>query len=150
MYSVPFTWMKPVQAMYPWIQEEFYEEPTTLHGHEPRPDQYLNQSFLAEVYLDHNEHIKAVVPPDRLLVFNVKDGWAPLCEFLGVPIPTGDGDWEGRELPFPRINSSVRQAGKNYVLWAVVWFWWAGPLAVAGIVWWCVRACRYVGSMKKE
>ena len=101
MYSAPFKWMKPVQAMYPWIQEEFYQEPTTLYGHEPRPDQYLNQSFLAEVYLDHNEHVKAVVPPDRLLVFNAKDGWAPLCEFLGVPIPSGDS--EGTPLLRPSI-----------------------------------------------
>ena len=28
--------------------------------------------------------VRATVPADRLLVFNVKQGWAPLCEFLGV------------------------------------------------------------------
>lgn len=31
-------------------------------------------------YLAHNEHIKATVPPERLLVWQAKDGWAPLCK----------------------------------------------------------------------
>ncbi|GFH09586.1 uncharacterized protein HaLaN_04762 [Haematococcus lacustris] len=33
------------------------------------------------------EEVQRVVPADRLLVFNVKQGWAPLCAFLGVPVP---------------------------------------------------------------
>ena len=37
------------------------------------------------------------VPPERLLVFNVAEGWEPLCRFLGVPVP---------ETPFPRVNST--------------------------------------------
>ena len=138
MHRAPFKWMPRVQAMYPWIEDEFYDEPTRKHGHPARPDQHLNQTFLAEVYLDHMAFIKATVPPGRLLVFNVKEGWAPLCEFMGRPIPV---DSEGRVLAFPRINSSARQAGKNSVYWAVMWFWWAGPAAVAGVLWWCVRAC---------
>jgi hypothetical protein len=36
------------------------------------------------------------VPPERLLVFEAKDGWQPLCEFLGVPVP---------DVPYPRVNS---------------------------------------------
>jgi Sulfotransferase domain len=48
-------------------------------------------------YLEHIEKIKALVSPERLLVFNVKDGWAPLCEFLDLPVP---------ETPFPRVNDS--------------------------------------------
>ena len=39
--------------------------------------------------------VRAAVPPERLLVFAVGDGWAPLCDFLGVPVP---------ETPFPRMN----------------------------------------------
>ena len=30
---------------------------------------------------------KAEIPADKLLVFEPKDGWAPLCAFLGVPVP---------------------------------------------------------------
>ena len=47
-------------------------------------------------YLDHNAVVKEAVPKDRLLVFNVKEGWEPLCKFLGKPIPSST---------FPRGNS---------------------------------------------
>ena len=39
--------------------------------------------------------VKAAIPPERLLVFEARDGWEPLCAFLGVPAPDG---------PYPRTN----------------------------------------------
>lgn len=42
-----------------------------------------------------NEHVRETVPADRLLVFDVKQGWEPLCHFLGFPVP---------DEPFPRVN----------------------------------------------
>jgi len=44
-----------------------------------------------------NRRVIASVPADRLLVFRVSDGWAPLCAFLGVPVPA---------VPFPRVNDT--------------------------------------------
>jgi hypothetical protein len=41
------------------------------------------------------EDVKAAVPPERLLVFTVDQGWEPLCDFLDVPVP---------DTPFPRVN----------------------------------------------
>ena len=35
-------------------------------------------------YLDHIERIKSLIPKEQLLIFDVKDGWTPLAEFLGV------------------------------------------------------------------
>jgi hypothetical protein len=55
----------------------------------------LDQDELAAAYLAHNEAVKAAIPPDRLLVYQVKDGWGPLCRFLGVPIPAD---------PFPQTT----------------------------------------------
>lgn len=46
-------------------------------------------------YQQHIEEVKASVPPDRLLVFSVDQGWEPLCGFLGVPVPASK---------FPSIN----------------------------------------------
>ncbi len=43
------------------------------------------------------EEVRAAIPPGRLLVFDVAQGWGPLCGFLGVPVPDG---------PFPRVNST--------------------------------------------
>mmetsp|Transcript_114423 Transcript_114423/g.330603 ORF Transcript_114423/g.330603 Transcript_114423/m.330603 type:complete len:320 (+) Transcript_114423:52-1011(+) len=39
-------------------------------------------------YDDHVALVKRTVPADRLLVYNVKEGWEPLCKFLGVPVPS--------------------------------------------------------------
>ena len=50
---------------------------------------------LMTAFSAHNDAVKSVIPDDRLLIFEVKDGWAPLCEFLGVPVP---------DEPFPRTN----------------------------------------------
>lgn len=47
-------------------------------------------------YHQHIDEIKATVPTDRLLVFSVDQGWHPLCEFLGVPVPATE---------FPNINN---------------------------------------------
>jgi hypothetical protein len=51
-----------------------------------------------EVFNRHNEEVKSRVPPDRLLVYEVKEGWGPLCEFLGVEEP---------DEPFPRLNDAA-------------------------------------------
>lgn len=47
------------------------------------------------VHQAHIDEVKRKIPPERLLVFEVKQGWDPLCKFLGVPVPT---------TPFPRVN----------------------------------------------
>ena len=44
-------------------------------------------------YREHNERVTAVIPKERLLMFNVKQGWKPLCKFLGCEIPDEDFPW---------------------------------------------------------
>ncbi len=79
--------------------------------------------------------VVAAVPPERLLVFEAKEGWEPLCKFLGVPVPT-DG-------PYPRSNDTneYRNAiGKlrtyAYILVAVIFV--LPILVVIPIVFWAV------------
>jgi hypothetical protein len=55
----------------------------------------LDRDQLAQAFVAHNEAVKATIPADQLLIYEVKQGWAPLCEFLGVPVPAGE---------FPRTN----------------------------------------------
>jgi hypothetical protein len=50
---------------------------------------------LARAFEAHTAEVCAAIPPEQLLVFDVRQGWAPLCEFLGVPAPS---------RPFPRTN----------------------------------------------
>jgi len=55
----------------------------------------LDEARLLEAFNAHNEAVRALIPADRLLVYQVKEGWEPLCAFLGVPVP---------DEPFPRTN----------------------------------------------
>ena len=43
---------------------------------------------LKKRYRMHNHRVKSIVPPEKLLVYNVKQGWKPLCDFLGCEVPT--------------------------------------------------------------
>ncbi len=47
-------------------------------------------------YHRRTEEVRAAIPAGRLLVFDVAQGWGPLCRFLGVAEPAG---------AFPRTNS---------------------------------------------
>ena len=48
-----------------------------------------------EWYSKHNARVERLIPKEQLLKFNVKEGWDPLCEFLGTDVPDED---------FPRVN----------------------------------------------
>lgn len=49
----------------------------------------------------HTEEVKRTIPPERLLVFEAKDGWEPLCAFLGVAVP---------RQPYPHVNTKEETA----------------------------------------
>lgn len=52
-------------------------------------ENYIEYMYRWKFHL-HNERVRVVVPPTRLLEFSFKDGWKPLCEFLGVEEPNED------------------------------------------------------------
>ncbi|XP_076801689.1 uncharacterized protein LOC143446090 isoform X1 [Clavelina lepadiformis] len=54
-----------------------------------------NRMVLTKAYRHHTQYCKQNCPPDKLLVYDVRQGWEPLCEFLGKEIP---------DKPFPREN----------------------------------------------
>jgi len=59
--------------------------------------QMSNKAKLIDVYNRHNETVQRVIPAERLLVYDLLEGWDPLCRFLDVPIP---------DEPIPRTNST--------------------------------------------
>ena len=67
-----------------------WDNPDTFNGKMHAGD----QQYCEDVYTKWNEGVKQSIPAERLLVFNAKQGWQPLCEFLGVPVPEG---------PFPKL-----------------------------------------------
>ena len=45
----------------------------------------------------HNAHVRATVPAARLIDWQPGDGWEPICEKLGVSVPSD---------PFPHVNTT--------------------------------------------
>ncbi len=59
--------------------------------------QATDREIALDAYRRHTEQVLAAIPRERLLVFDVAEGWEPLCQFLGAPVPA---------TPFPRVNSA--------------------------------------------
>jgi len=59
---------------------------------------FHEREFALEVFERWNAEVQATVPSEQLLVFEVKEGWEPLCAFLDEPVP---------DAPFPRSNSTA-------------------------------------------
>ncbi|MEX2202192.1 MAG: sulfotransferase family protein [Dongiaceae bacterium] len=57
----------------------------------------LDKDAALAAYRKRTEDVRAAIPADRLLVFDVAEGWAPLCRFLDVSVPAE---------PFPRLNNT--------------------------------------------
>ena len=55
-----------------------------------------DRAFMTAYFEEHNATVEAEVAKKRLLVYDVAQGWEPLCKFLGVPVP---------DSPFPKVNS---------------------------------------------
>lgn len=51
--------------------------------------------YALQVYREHNAEVQRTIARERLLTFDVTEGWGPLCNFLDVPIP---------DTPFPHTN----------------------------------------------
>jgi hypothetical protein len=79
---------------------DFYPDAKVLHTVRD-PDKWFDSTqatiFNPDRPFPAEGPMLAGVPKDRLLVFNVAEGWGPLCAFLGVPVP---------DTPYPRENST--------------------------------------------
>jgi hypothetical protein len=62
-------------------------------------ERFEDRDHAIGVFEDHIAEVKASLPPERVLVFDVAEGWGPLCGFLGVPRPP---------QPFPRLNDTAK------------------------------------------
>ncbi|HLI65926.1 MAG TPA: sulfotransferase [Caulobacteraceae bacterium] len=85
------------------VRAEFFE---SFMG--PMRANLADRAFMTEHFRRHEAEVKATIPAERLLVYEVGSGWGPLCAFLGVPVP---------DVPYPSENSReefvarVRAAG---------------------------------------
>jgi len=65
----------------------------------------MEKEHCIRIFEKHNDRVREVVPKGRLLEYDVRQGWEPLCEFLKVPVP-------GK--PFPHLNAGKRSLYKLF------------------------------------
>ena len=85
-------------------------------------------------YNSYIEEVKAALPPERLLVYSVADGWGPLCKFLDVPEP---------QMPFPRLNSRAQakhlmRMATNRLCFTVALYAAGAAVGITGL-WWALK-----------
>ena len=74
--------------------------------------------ILRKRYREHNHRVKSLVPPEKLLVYNVKQGWKPLCDFLGCEVPTIAFPHESIKGEIAEAPSSETRSGRQ-IIWEI-------------------------------
>jgi hypothetical protein len=59
--------------------------------------QWRDREAAMAAYDAHNASVRAEVPEDRLIDWQPRDGWGPICDALDLPVP---------EVAFPHANTS--------------------------------------------
>jgi Sulfotransferase domain len=104
----PDEWFDSVQAtIVPFLAARGHHSSPHVNaicemGHEMVAAQVFNgriseRQHATQVFKNHIADVQSEIPADRLLTFDLRDGWRPLCEFLRVEVP---------DIPFPKTNSS--------------------------------------------
>jgi len=57
----------------------------------------MNESAAKSAFEAYNDNVRSTVPSERLIEWQPSDGWAPICDALGLPVP---------EEVFPHVNTS--------------------------------------------
>ena len=83
------------------------------------PPEGMKHVLGRQIWDRHIDYLERTVPNEKLVYFNVKDGWEPLCKALDVPVP--------EDVEFPRINDGAameefakKHINRGLVRWAVV------------------------------
>jgi hypothetical protein len=84
-----------------------------------------DKAYTIEVFNNHIEEVKRTVPKERLLIFEAREGWEPLCAFLGVPVPT--------DKPFPHEND--RAMWRRMLRYGEIVIWGVLISIVALLIW---------------
>jgi hypothetical protein len=79
------------------LMKEMWQRAGLLNGEDTTVE------WMSSAVQRYHEEVQRTVPSDRLLVWSVRDGWEPLCEFLEVPVP---------DTPFPHLNDSATFADR--------------------------------------
>jgi len=101
----PQQWFESMSATTLGVIRKRMQASDTLEQKNLGTELVVNAAFNGEIddsahgirmFNQHTKDVIDAIDPDRLLVFDVREGWEPLCQFLDKPVPTS---------AFPRVNS---------------------------------------------
>ncbi|KAI4136530.1 MAG: hypothetical protein LQ341_005566 [Variospora aurantia] len=72
---------------------------------------WRDEDALRRTFRKHYALVRELVPPERLLEFDPREGWSPLCKHLGKQVP--------RDVPYPNLNDLP------FTIWFHEQLWWA-------------------------
>lgn len=129
-HIAPFCWFPVIRDMRAYADYFFFELPTQGH-----PELYEDLPTLEAGFEAYVQFVKDTVPADRLLLHDVRDGWEPLCEFLGIDVP---------DEPFPHINDGDTVSVIVTTMLVISWIWPLFVVAPFALVYCCCcrRRCR--------
>lgn len=87
---------------------EIVEDIVFRQTFDDRPE---DENHAISIYLKHMADVMTEIPRERLLLYNVSEGWQPLCDFLDVEVPS---------VPFPSTNSKEDFLARKTFLTGVV------------------------------
>jgi hypothetical protein len=87
----------PMWAGYLEMMKDMWQRSGLLNGDR------TSLEWMSEAMTRYNDEVQLTVPPERLLIWNVTDGWEPLCEFLELAVP---------DVPFPCVNDAEQFDGR--------------------------------------
>ncbi len=99
--STAWSRVDPKWASYISLMKEMWEKSGLLAG----SDEGAGSGAMARAMERYNQEVQSAVPAERLLAWSPRDGWGPLCDFLGVAVP---------DAPLPHINDA-KQFGDRIV-----------------------------------
>jgi len=79
-----------------WLYAYVNKDASYLTANFPKDDS--NKETAIATYEEHNRKVRQLIPASQLLEYSVKEGWAPLCDFLEIDECPADA-------PFPKSNS---------------------------------------------
>jgi len=83
--SITFKFFSKIPGTSFYIQKKIHNE--TILGPNGMFKGHKNEKNIKDEFVKWNESVIEYVPKDRLLVYEIKDGWEPLCNFLNLPVP---------------------------------------------------------------
>lgn len=99
--SFLFSHVKKLENYMRWLFSVVNNDTRYLNHPFPLPRQNKRNAIAS--YANHNQSVRDSIPPSRLLEYDVRQGWEPLCHFLDIPkrdCPLAKG------IPFPKSNSA--------------------------------------------